>query len=64
MRRTFEFPDLLQLDSVWDYSDDDQSNDIYGIYVDTLVKDKVEIYLVYTNCMIRKFSASSLTAEL
>ena len=57
MRRTFDFPELMQLDSVWDYNDDDQNNEIYGIYVDAMVKNKLDIYIVYANCLIKKFSS-------
>ena len=61
MRYNFSTSELLAMEEVWDYSDDDQGNDIFNILVDTLVKDKIEIYIVYSNCTIRKFSAPITT---
>lgn len=57
MRYSFKFPELLTLKSIWDYSDDDSANDIYGIFVDTLVKNKIDLYIMYSNCQMRKFSS-------
>lgn len=56
MNGSFHLPDLMALESEWDFNDDDQSNEIYNIYIDTLVKGKLDIYLLYANCLMRKFS--------
>eukprot|EP00347_Sterkiella_histriomuscorum_P008832 403343569 len=58
MDGSFQLPELLSLDSVWDYSDDDQSNEIYGVYIDSLVQGRLDIYLMYANCLMRKFTSA------
>ena len=46
------------MDTIWDYDDDDTSNEIYGVYFDTLVQGKISIYVMFTNCLLRKFTSS------
>ena len=58
MRFTFSVSYLTELEPFWDIPDDDQNNLVYQIMVDTLVKNKLEVYLIYQNATMRKFSAT------
>ena len=48
----------MQLETVWDYDDDDTANEIHGVYIDTLVANRINIYIMYTNCLIKKYSSN------
>ncbi len=45
------------MESQWDYQEDDSGNEIYTVLIDTMVKDKLELYIVFASCLIKKFTA-------
>ena len=54
----FEFENQNMLESIFDYTDEEQSNPIVDIMVDSLVSNRLDIYIVHQNLEMKRFSAS------
>jgi hypothetical protein len=52
-----DFTDESIVEAIFDQPDDDLSNPIYDIIVDSVAKGKLEIYLLQAKGTMRKFSA-------
>lgn len=64
MHRYFRFGDLKELELVWEFTDEDQTAEIYNIIVDTFPKDIIDLYVIQSNFTIRKFSSHINGEEL
>ena len=42
----------------WSYNEDDATNEIYDILIDTMVKDRFDLYIFYANATLKKFSCA------
>lgn len=56
-RYNFRIGEFVGLEQFWEFNDDDQNNQVYQILVDTLPKNKIDIYFFYQNATMRKFSS-------
>jgi hypothetical protein len=52
-----DFTDSNLLNSVWEYNEDDMSNPVIDIEIDTLAHKQVNIYVVHANFQMRRFTA-------
>ena len=48
-------------ESVWDFVNDEQNNDIYNVLVDNLTLGKVEINVVFKSGLMRRFSSTNIS---
>jgi hypothetical protein len=45
------------LESIFEYPDDDMQNPFFDILVDTQVPGQIDLYIMFMNATLRKFSA-------
>lgn len=57
LTKYFYNSDIATTDSIWDFANDEPNNDIFNVLVDTMQKGKLDIYVVFANCLMKKFSS-------
>lgn len=55
---SIDFADSGLLEQVWELQMDDLSNPITEVMIDTLPKNKIDVYILYQNYRMKKFSAT------
>ena len=53
----FEYSNPNALESIFEYPDDDMHNPFFDILIDTQVPGKIDLYIMFMNATLRKFSA-------
>lgn len=64
MRYNFGINNVGYIRSCWDFIDDDANNLIYTILVDYMVKGEINLYIVYNDCRIKRFTAKIKDGDL
>lgn len=57
MRYSFRFYNFKDMEPQWSFSEDDPTNDIYDIFVDIMNHKQVDLYILYSNATLKKFTA-------